>query len=333
MTDSSPALPAAALSLRPAYQRAIWGGNTLALRYGRRDAPDSCAESWEISDRAEGPAVVLAGPLAGRTLGDLCRRFGRDLLGSRSPWPDRFPLLVKLIDARDLLSVQVHPGAHSGPDVRGEPKTEMWCLLRAEAGACLFAGLHAGTTPGALRGALAAGRVEDLLMRHPVAEGDALFIPGGLVHAIGAGCLIYEVQQNSNTTYRLYDWGRRLPDGRPRALHVEEALAAIDWSLSPPRVQRAAPAPGEPAACAVREVTSCPWFRVRRIDLTEGVDLDPAGATFHALFVISGRVRVTTPAGEADFAAGRSALIPACVARYRIDARDDPVALLLTTLA
>jgi mannose-6-phosphate isomerase len=217
------------LTFNPVYKDYIWGGDRLSRQFHRDGTPTPCAESWEISAHPDGASIVAQGKYAGRSLPDLASEFGVALMGTKTPDPTRFPLLFKLIDARDKLSVQVHPNNANAALTHGEPKTEMWCVLDRVQGSSLYAGLCEGTTPELLRAALADGTADKCLTEMKVNPGDAIFIPGGLVHAIGDGCLIYEVQQNSNTTYRLYDWNRVGADGTPRPLHIEESFKTIEW--------------------------------------------------------------------------------------------------------
>ncbi len=324
-------LPSLPLCFQPVYQQALWGGTTLARRFARTDAPSTCSESWEISAHPAGPSVVVGGPAAGQTLAQLARRLGAALAGRRAPDPAGFPLLFKLIDAQTALSVQVHPNETNATAVGGEPKTEMWYVVEAAPGACIHAGLRPGTTPGMLRAALAANQADELLVRHDVAAGDAILIRGGLVHAIGAGCLIYEVQQSSNTTFRLYDWGRVGPDGQPRELHVEAALKVIDWALPPPAVRRA---PGALAEGPNRwtEILACPIFRMRRLELAEPLQLRSDGDSFHALFVLQGTLRLDAANYGAQHPMGTSILLPAALADCRLTPQGGPATVLVTTL-
>lgn len=194
-------------------------------------------ERWVASARPELPSVVADGPAKGRALSEVA---------------GGFPLLVKVIDAKTRLSVQVHPNARTAPLTGGEPKTEAWCIL--ESGP-IYAGLKQGAGRDDVEAAVRSGRFEELLVRHDAKKGEIYFIPGGLVHAIGDGVKIFEVQQSSDTTFRLYDWGRTGADGKPRDLHIEKSLAAIDYSLPPP----------EPA-----ESVECPYFRMWQMDAAAG---------------------------------------------------------------
>jgi len=318
------------LLFRPVYKDYLWGGERIPALYGRTGAPRVCAESWEISAHPDGTSMVAAGPWTGERLDALVRRFGRDLLGRRTPQADRFPLLFKLIDARDRLSVQVHPNDANATAAGGEPKTEMWYVLGREPGATLYAGLADGIDEAALRRALTDGTAERCLVRLAVETGQALFIPGGLVHAIGAGCLVYEVQQNSNTTYRLFDWNRVGADGKPRALHIEESFKTIDWSLRPPRMT----APRQTVRSgpnAWSDVVTCAYFTLRRMELASAETTPLDGSSFHALFVEKGSVGVSADCETLALSEGTSVLIPACATSYTL-IPEKTATVLVTTL-
>lgn len=318
------------LAFAPVYKDYLWGGARIASAYRRSGTPQVCAESWEISAHPDGASVVSGGPFAGRDLAGLAAAAGAALTGTRAPDPRRFPLLFKLIDARDRLSVQVHPNNENAVRTGGEPKTEMWVVLDRTPGASLYAGLAEGVTPATLRAALLDGTAAAQLVRLPVEPGQALFIPGGLVHAIGAGCLIYEVQQNSNTTYRLFDWGRTGTDGKPRQLHIEESFKTIDWSLPAPQMTT-------PAPCAAEngnrwaDVVSCGFFTLRQLDLAAPCRIAVDGTTFHALFVTAGQATVAAGGESIVLNAGSSALIPADAQAYTLSPGAAST-LLVTTL-
>jgi mannose-6-phosphate isomerase len=318
------------LVFKPVYKDYLWGGTRLASVYSRAGTPAVCAESWEIASHPDGESVVASGRFAGRGLMALAAEYGAALTGARAPEPTRFPLLFKLIDARDRLSVQVHPNNGNAGRTGGEPKTEMWVVLDRAPGASLYAGLAGGVTPDSLRAALADGTAAARLVELPVEPGQALFIPGGLVHAIGAGCLIYEVQQNSNTTYRLFDWNRTGADGKPRALHIEESFKTIDWSL--PAARMIAPAPcGTEGPNRWSDVVACAFFNVRRLDLAAPLDVAVDGASFHALFAAGGRVDVAAGGERVTLRAGQSALVPADAGAYTLTP-DASAGLIVTTL-
>lgn len=232
-------------------------------------------ESWEISVHSAGQSRIRGGADNGKALAEVL--------------PD-FPLLIKVIDAKRRLSVQVHPNERTRLLTGGDPKTEMWCMLED---GVIYAGLKPGTTPAMIESAIASGRFEELLVRHAAKKGEAFFIPGGLVHAIGDGALIYEVQQSSDTTFRLFDWDRVGADGKPRELHVAKSLAAIDYALPVPRPQR--------------DIT-CPFFDFRQVEVA-GERVVPAAPKATVLFAAEGAVSVN----GTELAPRTSALVPPAV--------------------
>jgi mannose-6-phosphate isomerase len=287
------------LRFEPLYQERVWGGRQLGELYGRPLAEDGpIGESWELVDRPGEQSVVADGPLAGLTLGELWRQ-RRELFGGRAAGgPARFPLLIKLLDARDVLSVQVHPPVALAALIGGEPKTETWVVLDADPGAHLLIGLRAGTTRAAFEACLrAGGNVAELLHRVDVRAGDAILIPSGRVHAIGAGNVILEIQQNSDTTYRVFDFNRPGLDGRPRDLHVEKSLASIDFADFTPQL-----APRDDDGTAI----SCAYFQLDRWALDAARPVAPAGE-MAVLCVLRGTARV----GETLLGPGQLALVPA----------------------
>lgn len=264
---------------RPLYMDRVWGGRRLASLYGRAlpDATTPFGESWEVVDREKEQSVVAGGPLAGTSLHELWRDrrsevFGRAGEAHRS---ERFPLLLKILDARDTLSIQVHPPAAVAATLGGEPKSEMWFIAHAEPGACLYVGVKAGVGRAEFERALADGTVAGAVNRLPVATGDSIFIPSGRLHAIGAGLVIFEIQQNSDTTYRVFDWNRAGLDGKPRPLHVAESLACIDFTDTAPALN--------PAGATV--LAECPHFRVARHRLAAG---ESHRCTRFCLIVVAG---------------------------------------------
>jgi mannose-6-phosphate isomerase len=281
-------MPLPVLCFTPVYRDYVWGGN-LINRLFLRGLPDGVyAESWEIADRDDGMSVVSGGPMAGRTLESLLAEFGTALTGTA--WRGgRFPLLVKLIDARETLSVQVHPDEEDARRHGGEPKSEMWYVLHAEAGACVYRGLKPSVDAAQFARALSGKDVLALLNQVPVKAGDTVYVPGGCVHAIGGGCLLLEIQQNSNTTYRLHDGGRVDARGRPRELHVEQGLRAM---------RATTPANDHRQSTHFR-------FETSRLDATRTLKSD--GSSFQILFVARGSVRV----GEVRVSSGQTVLIPA----------------------
>ena len=319
------------LRLKPVYKDYLWGGDRIGRTFQRAVPPGLVAESWEVADRPEGMGVVENGPLAGQTLQQLRQALGADLLGQKGKAFAALPLLIKLIDARQTLSVQVHPDNAGAARHGGEPKTEMWYILAAEPGAFVYAGLQEGVTPGSFARAVHQQSVEGLLHKVPVKPGDAVFIPGGRVHAIGAGCLLLECQQNSNTTYRIYDYGRVGADGKKRELHLAEALKVIHWDdRSPPLavpVQREQSPPGERW-----EILASPYFRMEQLRLSGAWNLAPEHATFRVLFVEEGTVSITGPLGVEQAARGTTLLIPAACPDLTLAPKDGQARVLLMGL-
>jgi len=212
----------------PIFKERIWGDRRIETVYGKPLPPGlPIGESWEIADRPEGESRVRNGPLAGNTLRWLMEKHQAELLGEAAPCNGRFPLLVKILDAQDVLSLQVHPPPEAAARLGGEPKTEMWYIADAEPGAHLLVGLKRGVTREVFERKLRDGTAAECVHRVAVRPRDAMFLPSGRVHAIGAGLLIYEIQQNSDTTYRVFDWNRVGADGKPRPLHIREALESI----------------------------------------------------------------------------------------------------------
>jgi mannose-6-phosphate isomerase len=290
----------------PLYQERVWGMRA-APEGARRRLPDNGAalgESWELVDREEAQSVVRGGPCAGMSLRALCERYPRALLGREDFSPTaRFPLLVKWLYCRERLSLQVHPPASVAHDLGGEPKDEFWYFAETDPGAGVFAGLRPGIDREDLRAAVAAGRAEECVPRSLVHPGESLFLPSGRLHAIDAGCILLEIQQNSDTTYRVYDWGRTGLDGQPRDLHLEEALASVRLDdESPPLL----PAPGGPGEEVLVEEAI---FRIRRVRLAAGEPWTLRGpAEPRLLHLLEGALR---EAGGTVLAAGDNALVPA----------------------
>ena len=264
------------LQFTPLLKRIRWGGRRLGTHLGKTLGPENdYAESWELVDHGDDQSRVISGSWAGRTLHELVRDEGAALLGAQAGL-GQFPLLVKFLDANDRLSVQVHPNdqqaAAAIPGERG--KTEAWVILEAEPQACVFAGLKPGVDRPALAQAVAAGTVEECLHRVAVKPGDCIFIPAGTVHALGEGVLLAEVQQSSDITYRLHDWNRLGPDGRPRPLHIEASLECTDFSRGP--VDPQVPQPLPPWGPIARErLVHADYFILDRLQGTGTGTLPP----------------------------------------------------------
>jgi len=222
------------LRFHPIFKDYLWGDRRLAGWFPAAPAAGPVAEAWVVSDESAHPSVVADGPLSGLTLGDLVARFGERLLGG--PAYGRFPLLLKFLDAQTALSVQVHPtdeqAEKTNPGARG--KTEAWVVLQSEPGHRIYAGMKPGVDANGIRKSLVEGGIVRVLHGFEPRTGDCVFLPAGTVHSIGAGLMIFEVQQTSDVTYRLHDWNRVDPKtGQSRPLHVEESLACIDFAVGP----------------------------------------------------------------------------------------------------
>lgn len=270
-----------ALRFAPLYQTRVWGGRGFASFLGR-DLPQGCAigESWEAVDRTEAQSVVASGPWTGVTLHALWTEHRLEVFGSSWPVSPRFPLLLKLLDARETLSLQVHPSDAACAQRLGESKTEWWYVLDAAPEASVFAGFRPGVDRSMVEGALMTGAFEPLLHKIPVRKGDSLFVPAGRIHAIGAGCLIAEVQQNSDTTFRVFDWNRKGADGVPRELHLDQSLACINFEDFSPSL----------SADLREQGFSCDFFSISGIALAGVGTAEGFGGSF--FFVAEGAVQV-----------------------------------------
>ena len=318
------------LTFVPQLRHYIWGGRNLERLYGRKLPPGTTAESWEISGHPAAATVVEDGPLAGRSLPSLLASLGERLVGTRAQWAlqrDKFPLLVKLLDANRNLSVQVHPDdayalRHEGGELG---KTEMWYVLHAEPGAKLIFGLRRGVTRESFRRALAEGRLESQLHYLPVQAGDAIFVAAGSVHALLKGTVVAEIQQNSDVTYRVYDWGRLGADGKPRPLHVEKALAVINFRQVEPGPYRPRPLPAG-AGLTRAEISRCDYFVVERVMFRAGAVWEgrTGGRTLEIWGTVAGRSALAAPdAPPVSLPAVRFCLLPAAMGAFTVTAQTD----------
>lgn len=314
----------------PVYKDYLWGGERIVRKYGRAEACKPCAESWEIADRPEGMSVVKNGPLAGKTLCELVRTFGRSLTGTCSKG-DRFPLLVKIIDAHLRLSVQVHPADENAVALGGEPKSEMWYVLSAGAGARVFAGFKSGVTREVLTTAIKSKQFGRILQSVPVKASDAIMVHGGVVHCIDAGSLLLEVQQNSNTTYRVYDWDRAGADGKKRPLHIAEAMRSIIWS-DQGQAKSARHMVSRECGNTIWNILECKHFRIERLDLSGSFQAKNDGSSFHAFFVAAGAVDIRAGHCGVPACAGVSCLMPAAVKKYTLTPIDGKARVLRISL-
>jgi mannose-6-phosphate isomerase len=322
------------LTFSPVFRDYIWGGRNLETRLGREIPPGIIAESWEISGHPSSPTAVDNGPLAGLTLPELLDRYGLALVGRRSQAMlerDRFPLLVKLLDANKPLSVQVHPdddyaNAHENGELG---KTEMWYILHAEPDAYLTYGLKRGVTPASFRHHLETGSLESCLYQLPIRAGEAVFIPAGSLHAIMDGILLAEIQQNSDATYRVYDWNRVGADGQPRPLHIDKAMDVINFEQVEPEAF-AVELLEEDHSFRRESITTSPYFNVERLIFSEKELRFTGrcdGATFEIWGAVSGRSQIFCGGQTLDLPAIRFALLPAIVGDYELKVTEPTVLL------
>ncbi len=320
------------LTFTPVLRDYLWGGRRLETLYGRHLPPGVVAESWEISGHPTASTVADAGRWAGQPLPAILAGLGERLVGARALWAlerNKFPLLVKLLDARQDLSVQVHPGdayamAHEGGELG---KAEMWYVLHADPGAELILGLNPGVTREAFREAVRAGRVESLLRRIPIRPGQAVDVPAGTIHALLAGTVVTEIQQNSDLTYRVYDWGRLGADGKPRLLHIEKALDVIDFAPHDLRPQPLSPAGSGIAADGhlprITELTRNRYFVVEELVLGPGGAYSGVcdGSTLEIWGCVAGQAALEWSGGSpVMLPAIRYVLLPAALGPFRVTA-------------
>ena len=295
------------LRFSPFFRTMVWGGERILPYKGVPGNLPKIGESWEISGYGEHLTLVDNGPLRGKSVLQLCAMYKEQLLGKHvyNAVGTDFPLLIKFIDAHSDLSIQVHPDdamAHRvhGPSFRG--KTEMWYVIQTDPGAALYCGLSKEVTPEEYHRRVADGTITDVLARYEVQPGDVFFLPPGRVHAICSGCLLAEIQQTSDLTYRIWDYGRLGLDGKPRQLHTDLALQAIDFNVQPTyrtQYQRLQDAPVE--------LVSCKYFTTTLYDLTRPMTVDLQDS-FQIVICVSGSGTVDgTP-----IHAGETLLVPAC---------------------
>ena len=335
ITQSPP--PPYPLQFTPIFKDYIWGGRSLDTVLKRAIPAGTVAESWEIAAHPNGETPVANGPLAGQTLAAAQKVWGEKLVGSRnqpSLEQGKFPLLIKLLDANQWLSVQVHPDDPYGLANESDyGKTEMWVVLHAEPGAELIYGLKTGATRESFAQAVEENRVEDALHRVSVAKGDALFVPAGTVHALGPGLIVAEIQQNSDTTYRIYDWGRAGTDGKPRPLHIDKALKVIDWTRIEPALVAPVVAPAGQKGVGVELLAECAYFHTERVLVNAGRAYAGkcTGETFEIWAILSGSARLEWGNESLELSGISWVLLPAALGEYRIKALSSSLLLRVIT--
>ncbi len=306
------------LTFTPNFKERIWGGRELERLYGKPLPPQvPIGESWEICDRPGDVSLVSNGPLEGRSLRWLMENCAGELLGNTPSSGGLFPLLIKVLDAREKLSLQVHPPAAKATELGGEPKTEMWYVADAVPGAELYAGLRKGVTRADFEEKARSGGIEDCFHRLPVKSGDAMFLPSGRVHAIGSGLVIFEIQQNSDTTYRVFDWNRSGLDGQPRELHVAQSLASINFGDFEPRLVRSGFT--EIGALLIKPMVRHQLFSVDGYEFADRATLPLAAGKMQIIGLVSGSARVAHPDHPVRLAPGGFALVPAGVTGVSVE--------------
>ena len=314
------------LTFDPVFKDYPWGGRNLETKLGRRIPDGIVAESWDIAAHPNGSSVVNNGVLAGKTLPEVQELWGEALVGDRSAVAlaqGKFPLLIKVLDANRWLSIQVHPDDDYAQEHVGEfGKTEMWIVLHAEPGSELLYGFRPGVTREQYAAVIGTEASVDAMHRVPVRAGDVIFVPAGAVHALGPGIMVAEIQQNSDTTYRIYDWGR------PRPVHLQQALDVLDFDL-------VAPGPVEPlvlmddGAFRVEQLVSCVYFETERLTMPTGSSFFGLcdGATFEIWAILSGQVTLTSDAEPLTLRGVQWVLVPAELGEFQIEADADSVLL------
>jgi mannose-6-phosphate isomerase len=291
------------LKFEPIYKRRIWGGRKLEEVFGRQlPAGEKIGESWELADLPEDKSVVANGELAGMTIREVVERFPKEITGDKN-FPVPFPLLIKILDAEDVLSVQVHPDPQTVKRAgRGEPKTECWYIISAAPGAVIYKGLKDGVTKEQLAQTIEDGTVADTLAKVSVNAGECHFLPAGTAHAIGPGLLIAEIQTPSDTTYRVFDWNRVDDAGNARELHIEQALESIHFDQSSKDL---------PVA-TIGRLAGCEYFKIDKGHQAGNCELLLSPGEMKALIFLSGMGAILGSEGDpVEFAAGDCVLIPA----------------------
>lgn len=302
------------LRLKPCLRSYLWGGTRLREEY-HKTGEGVIAESWELSVRADGQTYIDSGERCGESLADVLRADPVGMAGTRCGVAP-FPLLIKLIDAQKDLSVQVHPSDASACREKGEQgKTEMWYVVDCEPESTLFLDFSRAVTPDELRQRAQDGTICEVLNRVSVCPGDVFFVRPGTVHAIGAGILIAEIQQNSDTTFRVYDYNRLGADGKPRQLHLERAIEVMNCAPAQGAADTLLPCPPD----GVQEVLTCEYFRVRRAEVKRRIDLSTEGGSFTHLMCVRGGGDILCGGRNYPFRQGDSYFLPAALGEYAVE--------------
>lgn len=302
------------IKLAPVFKEIIWGGNRLKDEFNKQSDLSNIAESWELTVRDDGMNKIIGGEFDGCTMAEYIEKMGQEVISNQKQ--DFFPLLIKFIDACDNLSVQVHPDDEYGlKNANSLGKTEMWYILDAKPGAQLVYGLKEGVTNEMFAQAVKDGCVEDMLNYVPVKQGDVFFIPAGLVHAIGAGILLAEIQQNSNITYRVYDYNRVGKDGKPRELHVSDALNVI-VNRNAEEIDAIRYSKGKTIDS---NLANCEYFNVCMYDVKSAMFFNVDKKSFNSLLCLDGEGTMLCDGKTYTLTKGDSYFIPAGIGAYVVN--------------
>lgn len=298
-----------AFKLEPALKEYIWGGDILKRRYGKRSKLLSVAESWEVSAHPDGQSIIASGEYAGLSFGEFVHEYPQ-LCGNRYDSEKPFPILVKLIDAKEALSVQVHPNDDYAWRVEGENgKTEMWVILECEEDAFIYYGVSKKITREELAQRIQDNSLTEILNKRPVKPGDVIFIPAGTIHAIGKGIVLAEIQQNSNSTYRVFDYNRKDINGKPRQLHIQKAIDVAE--LTPPReCQQGTSEAIETTGYQYEQLVKSIWFSVSQLGLGGRFIYTMNGDSFSIFLCTQGIIMLQGETDAIYLRQGESAFIP-----------------------
>lgn len=308
----------AVLKLTPAFKDYLWGGTRLRDDFQKDCDFDKIAESWELSCHKDGPSTISNGEFKGLTLAEYIEKAGKAVLGTDCEKFENFPILIKLIDAKDNLSVQVHPDNEYAQRVEGEyGKTEMWYIVDCDEGATLLYGFKDNITKDEFAQRIADNTLLEVTNAVPVKKGDVFFIQAGTLHAIGKGILIAEIQQNSNTTYRIYDYGRVGKDGKPRELHVEKAKDVTN--LCPAKSYPETPVEQKDGYTS-KLLSSCEYFTTYAVDVDSKAVLEADDKSFLSLLILDGECKVSAD-DTVEAKKGDSIFIPAGTGKVTVDGK------------
>ena len=303
------------VKLKPAYKDYLWGGTILKEKYQKQCDLDIVAESWELSAHKDGQSLVASGPEEGMAFGEYLEKLGREKWGRRCQAMTQFPILIKFIDAKQPLSIQVHPDDAYAQAVEHEyGKNEMWYIMECAQDAGIYCGFQRDTTREEVEARVKDNTIEEILHWIPVKKGDAFYIQAGTAHAIGAGTVICEIQQSSNSTYRLYDYGRRDKAGNLRELHLDKALDVLDYKkYEEPHGDNCFK-----GALRRRQLVRCPYFKSALYDVEDETEIELSKDTFLSVVCIEGSGTAQVGSEEVCFRKGDSMFVPAMEGRLRV---------------